>query len=354
MAGAHRVGVLTFHRCINYGSYWQSRALVEGLRGRGLDAVVLDHRSKRIDRFEWRNAFQPTRPYRAPLSDYRFYRAKTRRFMAAFERLPLSPPFSLDDPAQMERCGTVVVGSDEVWNFRHPWYAACPIFFGDGLKADRLVAYAASFGSYDAASPLEEPWRTRLNRFSALAVRDENSRRLVRDGLGADPPVVLDPCLQFADLCRRAEDKSNEAVIYGHSFPSAMVRAVRAWAKHRGVRLVSVGYRNDWADEQNLSAGPETFARLMSRARAVITNYFHGCVFALLNARPFICSHTEYRQRKIAGLLFAVDAENHLIGDMTDRTTINALLDAPPAEHVGARISALRARSAAYLDHALA
>jgi hypothetical protein len=29
-----RVGVLTFHRCINYGSYWQARCLVEGLRKR--------------------------------------------------------------------------------------------------------------------------------------------------------------------------------------------------------------------------------------------------------------------------------------------------------------------------------
>ena len=30
-----KIGVLTFHRCINYGSYWQARSLVEGLRSRG-------------------------------------------------------------------------------------------------------------------------------------------------------------------------------------------------------------------------------------------------------------------------------------------------------------------------------
>ena len=30
-----KVGVLTFHRCINFGSYWQARCLVEGLRSRG-------------------------------------------------------------------------------------------------------------------------------------------------------------------------------------------------------------------------------------------------------------------------------------------------------------------------------
>src|SRR5437867_7124074 len=48
-----KVGVLTFHHCINYGSYWQARCLVEGLRARGHDAVILDHRSRRADAAEW-------------------------------------------------------------------------------------------------------------------------------------------------------------------------------------------------------------------------------------------------------------------------------------------------------------
>ena len=34
----------------------------------------------------------------------------------------------------------VVVGSDAVWNFRHPWYAGRSIFFGEGLNTRRLVS----------------------------------------------------------------------------------------------------------------------------------------------------------------------------------------------------------------------
>ena len=51
-----KIGVLTFHRCINYGSYWQARCLVEGLRARGHDAVLLDHDSPQVNRAEWRCA----------------------------------------------------------------------------------------------------------------------------------------------------------------------------------------------------------------------------------------------------------------------------------------------------------
>ena len=52
MTPARRIGVLTFHRCINYGSYWQARCLTEGLRRRGHDAGLLDHRSARVNRAE--------------------------------------------------------------------------------------------------------------------------------------------------------------------------------------------------------------------------------------------------------------------------------------------------------------
>jgi hypothetical protein len=32
---ALKVRILTFHKCINYGSYWQARCRVEVLRARG-------------------------------------------------------------------------------------------------------------------------------------------------------------------------------------------------------------------------------------------------------------------------------------------------------------------------------
>ena len=87
-----RIGVLTFHRCINYGSYWQARCLVEGLRAAGHDAVLLDHDAAAVRHAEWRCAFQPHLPVRRPRADLRRFAAKTPPFLAAFDRLPQSPP----------------------------------------------------------------------------------------------------------------------------------------------------------------------------------------------------------------------------------------------------------------------
>lgn len=129
------VGILTFHRCINYGSYWQTRCLLEGLSSMGVDAVLLDYSSPPTDRAEWRCALNPLLPMTAPRTDYAFNKRKTRKFFDAIGRLPLSHPFPLNDPAQAGQFGLVIVGSDEVWNLKHPWYGGCTVFYGEGLNA---------------------------------------------------------------------------------------------------------------------------------------------------------------------------------------------------------------------------
>jgi hypothetical protein len=356
MAGPRKVGVLTFHRCINYGSYWQARCLAEGLASRGLEVELLDHRSPRIDRAEWRCALQPTLPRRVSQEEARRYAAKSRRFFEAFEDLPLSAPFSLETPELPEAYATVVVGSDEVWNFRHPWYSAQRLFFGDALESRRLVAYAASFGGYDAAEGLHPWWAAKLARFSALAVRDDNSRELLRNGVGVDPAVVLDPCLQFSSICRRPpNDRWNGyAVVYGHSFASWFQEKVRRWAAARGLRLLSLGYGNDWTDEQRITAGPEEFASIMAGARAVVTNFFHGCVFALANARPFVTLLSDYRSHKIGDLMKRTGLGERLVDPTVSTDRFEGALDEPPGPQTAQRIEALRRQSETYLDLALA
>jgi hypothetical protein len=356
MASPIQVGVLTFHRCINYGSYWQARCLVDGLRGLGKKAVLLDHDSRRVNWLEWRCALQPLRPVRAPKADRPLYASKARHFLKAFDGLPRSDRFPLDNPAASTECEVVVVGSDEVWNLSHPWYGGREIFYGVGVKARRLVSYAASFGNYSASKRLEPRWTNRLRNFRSISVRDENSAEIIRDNLGQDPQLVLDPCLQFPPLQASdlGEPRPAYMAIYGHTFPVWFKHAVREWAAPRGYRLLSIGYRNDWADDQLLDASPESFARLMGGSVAVATNFFHGSVFALLNQKPFACVSSEYRHNKLRGLTSALRADQHLVEENDCPRRVARLLSAPPDSAIFSRIAELRQRSAAYLTAAIA
>lgn len=356
MAARRSIGVLTFHKCINYGSYWQARCLVEGLKARGFDAELLDHECEQVTLAEWRCSLQPLLPRRTPREKLPEYKRKARKFFEAWKHLPLSETFSLHQPESARSYDRIVVGSDEVWNFRHPWYNNKPIFYGDGLKTDRLVSYAATFGNHNAEDGFDPHWAGKLKRFAALSVRDDNSRTLVSEALGVEPALVLDPCLQFAEFIPSEPSRRERpyAVIYGHGFPEWLQRTVREWARAREIELLSVGYESDWADSQLLTAGPMEFAALIAGASAVVTNFFHGCVFALVRDKPLVTSPSDYRFNKIRDLAAALDVRDRIVDEGSGQQVIEHLLDTPPGPKLAERVGELRARSNAFLDAALA
>ena len=351
--GSFSAGILTFHRCINYGSYWQALCLAEGLGSLGWKAMLLDHRSPRVDRAEWRCALQPQLPIATRTEDHALFRRKVCAFFEAFERLPLSAPIALDRPILPSDLDLILVGSDEVWNLKHPWYGGSPLFFGEGLSESRIAAYAASFGNLEVPC-LDAIWTERLARFRHISVRDLNSRNILRRTLGIDPPVVLDPCLLFPDPIAQLQperDWGRHAIVYGHGFPLWFQEAVRSWASRRKIALVSIGYRNDWADEQWIEAGPSAFPGAVAGAKAVITNFFHGCVFSLINAKPFVCVLSDYRANKIRDLAAIAGVGHHIADERTPQAQLHANLDEPLDETLPSRIADLRRRSMAYLRH---
>jgi Polysaccharide pyruvyl transferase len=347
-----RIGVLTLHRCLNYGSYWQARCLVEGLRARGHEATIVDHHSWRIAMAEWKCGFRPVLPTIVPTRDYLLYGVKMLKFFRAMSSLPRSPRFALEHPVDMERFDLVVIGSDEVWNLRHPWYGGCALFFGTGVRARRLASYAASFGNYAASHGLEQTWVSRLREFTSISVRDENSRSLIKSALGREPELVLDPCLQFLPRPegRWRGPRRPFVAVYGHNFSAAFGREVRRWARSHRHLLVSIGYRNAWADTQWITADPHDFAQGIGRARAVATNFFHGCVFALRYAKPLVCELSPYRSVKVQDLMATVGGARHLVSEGTPAAIYNARLGEPLEPGILERIDGLRRRSAAYLD----
>ncbi|WP_232366780.1 polysaccharide pyruvyl transferase family protein [Alteripontixanthobacter muriae] len=351
-----KVGILTFHKCINYGSYWQSRCMVEGLRSLGYQPELLDYHCDDATWAEMRCAFQPTLPERSSRGEMRNYGKKVRSFVEAISSMPLSPQFSLHEPALAGTYDAIIVGSDEVWNLSHPWYGGKPIFYGVGMKTPRLISYAGSFGSYSCHWGIDEYWADKLKEFDSISVRDDNSYWLVRGSTGREPDLVLDPCLQFPAAAQEQPESGREpyALVYGHGFPEWLSDAVRRWATAQGLRLLSVGYRNNFADEQLLSAGPIEFAKLVAGSSAMMTNFFHGCVFALLNGKPFVTAPSEYRMNKVRDLALAIGASHRIVDANTDTAEIHRLLTTPPLPRVNERIAELRQQSNDYLRAALA
>ena len=168
--------------------------------------------------------------------------------------------------------------------------------------------------------------------------------------------MVLDPVLQFPeiiDISKAAPSGGRYAVIYGHGFPQWLVRRLRGWAERTGTRLVSIGYSNPFADEQKLRLGPVEFASVIAGARAVITNFFHGCVFAILTGKPWASAPSDYRSIKIPDLANLLSASNRIVGEETSDGDLTDLLSTPIQPAVAARLDDYRERSETFLNEAL-
>lgn len=350
-----KIGILTFHRCINYGSYWQASCLARFLQSFGHEVEILDHQSQRVNLAEWKCALQPVLPTPVPVSDYPLYRRKIEKFFEAFDLLPLSREFSLEDPSTMENYDLIVVGSDEVWNLSHPWYGHYPIFYGEGLKATHLIAYAASFGNYDSSWRLAPEWTQKLNNFDRISVRDENSQQQIRNALRCESEMVMDPCFLHPIKPSRIElpVKGPFVAVYGHNFSNSIIGQIRQWAKNKKTSLVSIGYRNDWADEQWLTAGPYEFASFIAQSEAVITNFFHGCVFSLINSKPFVCETTPYRSHKVEDLIKKTGASQHIVTPQTTKKEFRQLMSKPLDPEIHRTIAKLRITSQNWLEKVL-
>jgi Polysaccharide pyruvyl transferase len=186
-------------------------------------------------------------------------------------------------------------------------------------------------------------------------VRDENSRQLVEHALGRDAAMVLDPCLQFPETVtgRFSTGVGDYALVYGTLFPDWLSQKVRRWADRTGVRLVSIGYSNGWAHEQRIGCGPIEFARTVAGARSVITNYFHGCVFALMFGKPWIAIASDYRAIKIPDLAALLGVEHRLVDEQTPTADLADLLGTSAGSNVASNLVEHRSRSEAYLNAAL-
>ena len=64
----------------------------------------------------------------------------------------------------------VVIGSDEVFNCaQKTWFGFSPQLYGEGLNADKVISYAASFGA------------TTIEKLQLLGVKDDVARMLVKN-----------------------------------------------------------------------------------------------------------------------------------------------------------------------------
>lgn len=199
----------------------------------------------------------------------------------------------------------IFVGSDQVWGPLSLYSRFYNLLFVD--KTIPQFSYASSFGVSNIFEWQKEGTKEFLDKLDVIGVREVHGKTIVDSLSKNKAKVVVDPTMlltkqDWEEVISNSNLEINEPYILSYMLgPRRDVRQeIMNLGKRMGLKVVSFRHM-DWyepADEgfgdiPVYNADPLDFIKLLSRAKYVCTDSFHGTVFSILFHRKFI---TFYRQ----------------------------------------------------------
>lgn len=181
-----------------------------------------------------------------------------------------------------------VSGSDQVWNYRIKNLRIEDFFltFADEQQRNSI---SASFGVEELPEDKKKYYRDRLRGFNHISVREDSGAKIVKELLGEDVPVLVDPVMMLSqDEWIKVEKKPRVDITKPYILKYYLGEEdtlIDGWAKQSGYVVYEL--MNEKKKEL-YAAGPGEFLSLIRNATLVCSDSFHCIAFAILFSRPFI------------------------------------------------------------------
>lgn len=326
-----KIGILTFHRAINYGAVLQCYALQETLKRLGHEVEVINYQQPRVERTD-RKPFESGDKCRLLKGlHFRSWWNYDKDKAIVLERrshfddflskhLTLTEPCTLESiPQDFDAC---VIGSDQVWN-SHICDGLDPVFWGKfkHRSDSKVISYAASTSYKDITKFSKQEVENLLSNFDAVSSREQEVVHYINKELNVNSvaQVVLDPTLlankEVWDGMLNDKYKDKKYVLYfaARTYqpnPSIIKQKATALAKEMGCEVMTINFNEDT---------PEDFVSKFRYATAVVTSSFHGVAFSLIfNRNLYAVMYGDEQDARYVNVLKSVGASNMLysVNDM--------------------------------------
>ena len=306
-----KIGIVTVYNTYNCGSFFQAYALSETLKKEGNEVYFCKRRLDKMQKFTYRMLLCAKYLVKGD------FEVCKNIFTGYFAYKKLR-----NGQKTVENCDgldVVVYGSDTIWNmddpeFKNNWKK----YWGYGVKSKKIT-YSASVASTSAEKILNRQELVEsLSEFSGLALRDEYTYDVVKKALPqrddlvrtVDPTMLLD-AEEYNVFDKGCKERDFILFYIYQKLPENILNQVKEYAKKNGKKLIAFG-NYDWADIK-LPADPFYFISYYKKADFVVTNTFHGNMFAILFGKKFVNYGIE--KKKIQSLLSEFGLSHCLINE---------------------------------------
>ena len=156
----------------------------------------------------------------------------------------------------------------------------------------RRESFAASFATPEIVSSAREFVKENLKRFDQITVREQSALKILKDlgydGTLQDDPVFLLSAEEWDEIGDGTGDREKYVLVYDFYLDDKIKKEALAIAKEEGCGIYAICSKElSYADKNFVYSGPETFVSLIKNATCVVSNSFHGTVFAMIYHVPF-------------------------------------------------------------------
>ena len=272
-----KIGILSMQEVKNYGSFLQAFSLKKNIEELGHECDFINIvPGKQIGEYKQKR-FHKLSLLIERLWGWDFLKrfVTIYKFQSRFSK-EFHPYLGVRKGKTDGHYDVVVIGSDEVFNCsQKTWFGYTQQLYGEGLDADKM---------------------------------------------NVDPVLIYD----YSQYMPEKKKRSNYIIVY--SYPGRIsdkneIATIQAFAKKKGLPLISIGHYFSWCDDVVVPNPFEVLA-LFRDAAYIVTDTFHGSVFSIKYNKQFCTIVRDMNNQKLTYLLKQFGLEDRIVKDLAMMTII--------------------------------
>jgi len=341
-----KIGIITWFSYENYGTVLQAYALQRFIRNEGYDCELVNYLTsssckKKINVEEIKKKIIDKKNNLI----YKYIYLKKRRQIEnkskSFKNFIINncvlTEILVNKNSLVElnkKIDTYICGSDQVWSPNELDGAYFLDFVNDNNKR---ISYAPSFGVSEIPDEYKDIVSKWMSKFDHLSVREKQGADIIKRLTGREATIVLDPTLLLKpeDWNIIADDANIQEpyiLCYFLSDKREYWKNVEKIRKATGYKVVIIPVVPPSYLKKGMilpETGPSEFVGLIKNAEIVLTDSFHGTIFAINYKKDFYTfkrfsdKDKKSENSRIYNILEKLNLENRLISNNQSVLTEN-------------------------------
>lgn len=336
-----KIGIVTYHRAYNYGAFLQAYALKKFLENEKHDVSFVDYQSS-----EHNAEYKLINPQIFKKCNYKgkaylilmALMALTRTFLRQNKMKRLQKKFLGVEGLAAENItlledksyDVAIYGSDQIWrkSKANPGGGFDPVYWGEGVRAAKKIAYAPSMGVIDINQSDHNFIKSHLRLFSNLSCREDDLKKVLEQDTDKKILQVLDPVFLLPPkdwndliLSRKSLKRRNYVLIYNLMHSEAVLRLAKKIASEESLEIIEITgsvapmtFRHDVKQTEDAI----DFITMIKNATYVVASSFHAIAFSIIFKTNFYAVGLNKNSGRVSSLLKLAGLEERLVNDNFD------------------------------------